>query len=224
MTENFPEIDRHEFETVSSELLYEGKILALRKDQVRMPGGNVAPREVVEHFAAVAVAAVDDEGRIALIHQYRHPVGRRLWELPAGLMDFAGEAAQPAAARELLEETGLVAEHWSVLADVALSPGFTDEVVRVFLARGLSRGERPPAHDEELDVVLEFKPLSDAVSWVFSGQITNATAATGILAAKLAVDGAARSRPADAPWPYQPTAFARRQAARGRREAQQKDH
>lgn len=203
---------RHTFETVSSELVYEGAIIALRKDEVRMPGGNVAPREVVEHHAAVAVAAVDEHGRIALIHQYRHPLGRRLWELPAGLMDLPGEPAQPAAARELLEETGFTAAQWSVLADVALSPGFTDEVVRVFLATGVAPGERPPAHDEELDVVLSWTPLDEAVARVFSGDIQNATSATGILAAKLALAGSGEPRPGDAPWPGQPTAFARRKA------------
>ncbi|PRC42006.1 ADP-ribose pyrophosphatase, partial [Mycobacterium sp. ITM-2017-0098] len=77
----------HAFSTVSSETVYVGKILALRADEVRMPGGGTARREVVEHFGAVAVVALDDDGRIVLIHQYRHPYGRRLWELPAGLLD-----------------------------------------------------------------------------------------------------------------------------------------
>lgn len=202
----------HDFELVSSQLVFEGAIIALRKDQVRMPGGNVAQREVVEHYAAVAVAAVDAEGRVALIHQYRHPIGRRLWELPAGLMDLAGEPAQAAAARELLEETGFTAANWSVLADVALSPGFTDEAVRVFLATDIAPGERPPAQDEELDVVLEWAPLDEAVARVFSGDIQNATSATGILAAKLALSGAGTPRPGDAPWPEEPTAFAQRKA------------
>ncbi|MGA8328259.1 MAG: NUDIX hydrolase, partial [Mycobacterium sp.] len=80
----------HVFETVSSEILYSGKIFAVRRDQVRMPGGKVVAREVVEHFGAVAIVAMDDDGRIPMVYQYRHAVGRRLWELPAGLLDVHG--------------------------------------------------------------------------------------------------------------------------------------
>ena len=94
-------VGEHVFETISSETLYTGKIFALRTDQVRMPGGNVATREVVEHYGAVAIVAMDDDGRIPLVYQYRHPFGRRLWELPAGLLDIAGEPPHLAAAREL---------------------------------------------------------------------------------------------------------------------------
>ena len=126
----------HVFETVSSETVYRGKILALRTDEVRMPGGGTAMREVVEHYGAVAVAAVDDHDRLMMIYQYRTALNRRLWELPAGLLDEPGEAPAVAAARELREETGLVADDWRVLIDVALSPGFCDEAVRVYLARG----------------------------------------------------------------------------------------
>ena len=91
----------HDFETVSSEIAYVGRILALRVDHVRMPGGAVVTREVVEHFGAVAIAAIDDDGNIALVYQYRHPLGRRLWELPAGLLDTAGEDPAETAVREL---------------------------------------------------------------------------------------------------------------------------
>jgi len=99
----------HLFETVSSETVYEGSILALRVDQVRMPGGGTARREVVEHYGAVAVAAVDGDQRVAMVYQYRHPVGRRLWELPAGLLDAAHEDPLATAQRELQEEAGLAA-------------------------------------------------------------------------------------------------------------------
>ena len=81
----------HDFETVATETVYRGKILALRTDEVRMPGGATATREVVEHYGAVAVAAVDDDEQLAMVYQYRHPLGRRLWELPAGLLDEPGE-------------------------------------------------------------------------------------------------------------------------------------
>ena len=201
----------HVFETVSSETVYRGKILALRTDEVRMPGGGTAMREVVEHYGAVAVAAVDDHGRLMMIYQYRTALNRRLWELPAGLLDEPGEAPAVAAARELREETGLVADDWRVLIDVALSPGFCDEAVRVYLARGLSQVGRPEADHEEADLTAHWLDLEDAARKVFSGEIVNATAAAGVLAAYAAITEGRPTRPADAPWPDRPKAFAARQ-------------
>lgn len=206
---------RHEFATVGSETVYEGAILALRLDQVAMPGGRVAEREVVEHHGAVAVVALDDQGRVAMIEQYRHPIGRRLWELPAGLLDEIDEPPVDAAKRELAEETGLAAEHWSVLVDVMASPGFTDECVRVFLAENLSAVDRPEARDEEADIVLEFVPLDDAVARALSGEFVNASAVSGILALAAARAGSTPLRPADAPWPDLPTTFERRKKSHG---------
>ena len=117
----FP-VGEHVFETTSSEILYVGKIFALRADRVRMPGGKSVTREVVEHYGAVAIVAMDDDGRIPMVYQYRHPFGRRLWELPAGLLDVDGEAPHLSAARELREEAGLQAETWQVLVDLNSSP------------------------------------------------------------------------------------------------------
>ncbi len=122
-----------------------GSIFALRADEVRMPGGGTARREIVEHYGAVAVVAIDDDGNIVLVYQYRHPFGRRLWELPAGLLDEGGEAPHVTAARELAEEAGLAAENWRVLVDLDSSPGFSDESVRVYLATGLRDVDRPEA-------------------------------------------------------------------------------
>lgn len=214
MTQDSSEGTRHEFDTVDSKVAYSGAILALRLDQVKMPGGRVAEREVVEHHGAVAVLALDDQGRIALIEQYRHPVGHRLWELPAGLLDAIGEEPVLAAQRELAEETGLSATTWSVLIDALPSPGFTDEAIRVFLAEGLSETERPEAHDEEADITLEFVPLDDVVVRCLAGEIVNATAVAGILALATARATGLELRPADAPWPDLPTAFERRKNAR----------
>ena len=97
---------------VDSETVYVGKIFALRADEVQMPGGTTARREVVEHYGAVAVVALDDDDNVVLVYQYRHPVGRRLWELPAGLLDLGGEPPHVSAARELEEEAGLAADDW----------------------------------------------------------------------------------------------------------------
>lgn len=206
-------VDEHVFETTASETLHTGKIFALRTDRVRMPGGNVVTREVVENYGAVAIVAMDDDGRIPMVYQYRHPFGRRLWELPAGLLDVDGEAPHLTAARELREEVGLAAETWQVLVDVDSAPGFSDESVRVFLATGLSEIERPEAHDEEADMTMKWCSLADSVRRVFSGEIVNSLAVSGILAAHAVTAGIAAPRPVDTPWTDRPTAFRARKAA-----------
>ncbi|WP_408009999.1 NUDIX domain-containing protein [Saccharopolyspora terrae] len=201
----------HEFTTLASEDVYVGRILALRADEVGMPGGGHARREVVEHYGAVAIAAIDEQERVVLVHQYRYPIGRRLWELPAGLLDVAGEPPVRTAQRELAEEAGLAAEDWSVLVDVATSPGFTDEVVRVFLATGLSEVTRPDAvGDEEADLIIERFPLAEAIRMAFAGEIVNGPAVAGLLAAQAARGGVAQTRPADAEWVDRPRRFAAR--------------
>jgi 8-oxo-dGTP pyrophosphatase MutT (NUDIX family) len=207
----FP-VGDHIFETTSSEILYVGKIFALRADRVRMPGGKSATREVVEHYGAVAIVAMDDDGRIPMVYQYRHPFGRRLWELPAGLLDVDGEAPHLSAARELREEAGLQAETWQVLVDLNSSPGFSDESVRVFLATGLTDVDPPEAHDEEADMTMEWYPLAEAVQRIFRGEIVNSLAVAGILAAYGVSEGVAEPRPVDAPWIDRPTAFSARKA------------
>ncbi|MBF6175867.1 NUDIX hydrolase [Nocardia blacklockiae] len=204
----------HDFETVASTTVYSGAILALRLDQVAMPGGRVVEREVIEHHGAVAVAALDDAGDVVLINQYRHPLGRRLLELPAGLLDQPGEDPLTAARRELAEETGLAAREWSVLVDVALSPGFTDESLRIYLATGLYDTDRPEPEFEEADLEIVRLPLDDAVRAALGGEIVNATAVAGVLALATARSREIALRPADAPWPGMPTAFLERKARR----------
>ncbi|NUS44983.1 MAG: NUDIX hydrolase [Mycobacteriaceae bacterium] len=207
MSTSEPRPGRHDFEAVASRTVYDGAILALRLDQVAMPGGRVVEREVIEHHGAVAVLALDDAGRIVLIRQYRHPLRRRLLELPAGLLDKAGEDPLDAARRELAEETGLAARDWRVLVDVALSPGFSDEVLRVYLARDLYSTERPEPEDEEADLEIMRMPLDEAVAAVFAGDIDNATAVAGLLAWSAAQAGNVELRRADAPWPGRSTRF-----------------
>jgi 8-oxo-dGDP phosphatase len=179
-----------------------------------MPGGRVAVREILEHPGAVAVAALDADDRLMMIYQYRHAVRRRLWELPAGLLDVAGEDPVATAKRELAEEAGLTATEWAVLLDIVPSPGFSDESVRVYLARGLSDVGRPElGDDEEADMATRWVSLSDGVGMVFSGEIVNATTAAGLLALALVAGAGVELRPADAPWQDRPTRFAERRTS-----------
>lgn len=208
----------HRFTVLSESDVYVGKIFAVRSDEVAMPGGGRSRRDVVEHSGAVAVLALDEHGHVVLIHQYRYPLGRRLWELPAGLLDVEGEDPLHTARRELAEETGLVAESWSVLVDVAASPGFTDHSERVYLARGLSEVNRPdPVADEEADLVVERVELARAVDMAMAGEIVNATAVSGLLAAEAVLAGRVRSRDAHTPWPDRPRAFVARRGQDPRR-------
>ncbi len=177
-----------------------------------MPGGNTARREVVEHYGAVAILAMDDDDRIVMVYQYRHPVGRRLWELPAGLLDMGDEPPHLTAARELKEEAGLSAQNWRVLVDLVSAPGFSDEGVRVYLATGLSDVGRPDAHDEEADLVVQWFPLDEAVRMTLSGEIVNTIAVSGILAAQVVRQDTDSLRPVDAEWVDRPRAFTRRKA------------
>ena len=179
-------------------------IVALRTDQVRMPGGHLAERDVVEHAGAVAVVALDEAGRVLMIRQYRHPVGAVLWEIPAGLRDVPGEPVAATAERELLEEAGYRASDWRGLCDYFSSPGMTDERLRGFLARGLT--EVAPAErdfvpqDEEAQLELAWVPLEQAVSGFLAGDLHNGAAAVGILSAYAARrDGFAGLRTTDAP-------------------------
>ena len=205
---------RHDFAVVSSQDIYQGKVMAVRRDEVRMPGGGTGIREILEHAGAVAVAALDADDRLMMIYQYRHAVQRRLWEMPAGLLDHAGEDALPTARRELEEEVGLAADEWSVLIDVVSSPGFSDESVRVFLATGLRDVGRPDlgADDEEVDLETHWVPLADAVAMVFDGTIVNSSCVAAVLAVHAVRTGAAKTRPVDVPWPDRPTRFAARRA------------
>jgi 8-oxo-dGDP phosphatase len=194
------------YDVVGTETKFKGNVITVRVDDVRMSDGKVAKREVVAHPGAVAIVALDDQGKIVLVNQYRPAVRARFDELPAGLLDVDGESALMAAQRELLEETGLAADEWNVLVDIYSSPGMTDEAVRIYLARGLAATNSDfEAEHEEITMTVFRESLSEAVRRVLSGTITNASAVSGILAA---VHGRATGwrdlRPADAPWAARP--------------------
>lgn len=205
----------HEFTVTESEVLLEAPIIAVRRDQVVMPGGTTAAREIVEHFGAVAVVAIDDEGRVALVEQYRHSVGQRLLELPAGLLDIHAEDELECAKRELQEEAGLAAEEWGVLVDLVTSPGFAEEAVRVFIARGLREVDRPEAEDEEADMQLSWVGVDDAAAKALAGEITNSIAVSGILAAARLLASGASPRSVDEPFRFRPASLANRRSAKG---------
>jgi len=189
---------------VSSAELARGRLVTVRTDKVRTPDDELAERDVVIHPGAVAALALDDDQQVLLIRQYRHPVRRLLWEIPAGLRDVAGEPPWATARRELLEEAGYRARDWRVLADYYTSPGFSTERLRVFLARDLDfvpAAERdfvPEA--EEAQLLVAWLPLDEAVRQVFAGELHNGVAALAILAAYAARSGGFDGlRPADAP-------------------------
>ncbi|TQS39895.1 NUDIX hydrolase [Cryptosporangium phraense] len=171
-----------------------------------MPGGRTALRDWVVHPGAVGVVAVDDADRVLLVHQYRHPVGRELWELPAGLLDVDGELAVVSAGRELAEEADLRAAEFEVLVDLLTTPGASNEAIRLYLARGLTPTDAPfERHDEEATMTTRWFALDEAVDRVLAGEIENAAAAAGILAAAAArARGWKGLRPAGAPWTARP--------------------
>lgn len=201
-----PLADRFEARpVVSSEVVLHGKVWDVVRERVDLGDAGEVVREFVRHPGAVAVAAVDEAGRICLIQQYRHPVRTFEWEIPAGLLDVDGEAPHLAAVRELHEEADLVADLWHVLADYVSSPGGMDEAMRVYLARGLTpvpEVERHTRDGEELGMPVRWVPLEDVRDAVLAGKIHNATLVVAVLAALTAREqGWASLRPVDAPWP-----------------------
>ena len=181
----------------SRETAYDGGFISVTEEQVQAPSGEELGRTVVHHKGAVAVVAVDDDGRLLVLEQYRHAVGHRLLEVPAGILDVEGESPEDAAARELAEEADLHAERWEHLATTFSSPGFTDEQVVVFLARGLSavpEAERTAREQEEAEMTSVWLGLHEAVAAVLDGRVHNALAVIGILAASARLGTATPSR------------------------------
>jgi ADP-ribose pyrophosphatase len=192
--------ERHAYQVLSTEVVYRGRVIEVHKDDVTMPDSGTSARDVVVHPGAVAVVALDPRG-ILLVNQYRHPVRAHLDELPAGLLDQHGEGALAAARRELAEEAGLAAQTWNVLVDHLSSPGMTDEAVRIYLARDLSDVDRDVQGHEEHEMTSSWVPLDEACRRVLAGELQNATAVVGVLAAdRAARDGFVGLRAADAPW------------------------
>jgi ADP-ribose pyrophosphatase len=193
-----------EFAVVDSTTLFQGRIVGVREDLVRMPDGSQARREIVAHMGAVVIVALDADENVVLVRQYRPAVRAWLTELPAGLLDVDGEPAHVAAGRELAEEAQLSAATWHTLLDLHTSPGFSDETVRVYLARDLEPAPRPDGfvvEHEEVSMTVSRMPLRAAVDAALAGEITNAASVAGVLATAAARANDWRGlRAADLPW------------------------
>ena len=190
----------------ASESVFTGRVWSVRTDVVDFDGEPVV-RDVIEHPGAVGVLVLDDRDRVLVIRQYRHAVGRMLWEAPAGLLDVPGETALDCARRELVEEAGLEADRWHVLVDFWNSPGGSTEAFRCFLARDVTPvdGGRPPGTAEERELPAEWVDLDDVVSGVLSGRLGNPTLVMGSLAAAAARSmGWATLREPDSEWAARP--------------------
>lgn len=190
----------------SSEQVFDGRVWDVRRDTFEL-GGRSIVREYVDHPGAVAVLALDDDDRVFLIRQYRHPVRTRSWEIPAGLLDVHGEDPLSAARRELAEEGDLVASEWAVLVDFFTSPGGSDEAIRVYLARGLSAtNEVFEREEEEAHMEHRWADLDECVDAVLARRVQNPSLAIGVLAAQAARARAWKSLgSADAAWPGRST-------------------
>ncbi|GGR59792.1 NUDIX domain-containing protein [Streptomyces roseolus] len=197
-----------EWQVVATATPFTGNKTSVRTDDVVMPDGSVARRDYQVHPGSVAVLALDDQDRVLVLRQYRHPVRQKLWEIPAGLLDVPGENPLHAAQRELYEEAHAKAGEWRVLADVYPTPGGCDEAVRIFLAGDLAdaEGDRFAVSEEEADMELARVPLDELVRGVLAGELHNTCLVVGVLSlvAARAGDGVEALRPADAPWPARP--------------------
>jgi 8-oxo-dGDP phosphatase len=188
----------------SAYTLRTNRVIDVRRDEV--VNAETFTRDVVVHPGAVGIIALDPDERVLLVRQYRHPVGHRLYEPPAGLLDVAGEDYLAAAQRELYEEGHVRANDWKVLVDAFTSPGMTTESLRIFLARDLTEvpvDERHNGVHEEADMPVVWAPLRDVVDRVLSGDLHNPTLVMGSLAAWAARNGAGYDalRAADVAWP-----------------------
>ena len=175
------ELSRMRETTVSSENIFDGAILHVRKDTVRLPEGHLANREVIRHIGAVCVIPVNDRLEVIMERQYRYPIDRVIWEIPAGKLDSPQEDRLSAIQRELREETGYTADEWTMIGEFYGACAYTDERISMYLARGLHAGTRHLDEDELLDVVAV--PLTELVDMVMSGEITDAKTQVAILKA-----------------------------------------
>lgn len=164
-----------------SEEIFNGVVLHVQRDTVRLPNGSETIREVIRHIGAVCVIPVLENGDVVMERQYRYPLDRVILEIPAGKLDAADEDRFSAIQRELREETGYTADEWTVLGDFHPAPAYSDEFITMYMARGLRKGDRHLDEDEFLDVYTV--PLKDLVEDVMAGRISDAKTQVCILKA-----------------------------------------
>lgn len=167
---------------LSSEVVFEGNLLNVFADKVELPNGKVASREYIKHPGAVAVVPITQEGNIVLVRQYRYPIGNVLLEVPAGKLD-KGEDPDTCAFRELEEETGYVAKSIKRIASIYTTPGFTDEVIHLYIAENLTLSNPHPDEDEFLDVEIYSK--EEIKTMIADGRINDAKSMLALLLAKI---------------------------------------
>lgn len=194
------------WEIIQSETLATGRVSNFRQDTVLTPSGERMQRQYVTHPGAVAIICWNDRDEIATVRQYRHPVGMEMIEPPAGLLDVTNESALAAAERELAEEVQLGATDWRVLTDLYTTAGGNQEVLRVFLARGVYHVERPDGfivEGEEVHMQFAWLPRTELMAAVRDGRCGNPSLVVGMWAldSTIANDALDELRPGDAPWP-----------------------
>jgi len=171
--------------TLTSQPKFEGRVLKVRLDEVELPNGATSTREIVDHPGGVAILALDEENNVLTVTQYRYAYGKTLLEIPAGKLEY-GEEPYSAAMRELREETGATTDKLIPLGEVYPTPGFCNEIIRLYLAKNLSWGEMDPDEDEFLHV--ERIPFTVMLDRVLSGEITDGKTAIAVMKAKLLLD------------------------------------
>ena len=194
-----------DFPITASTTVFDGAIWNVQRETFDFAGRPVT-REFIDHTGAVAILAIDDDDRVCVITQYRHPIRAIEWELPAGLLDFAGESALSAAQRELAEEVDLEAADWSVLLDFQVSPGGSNEALRVYLARGITpTGHEFERTDEESQIEKHWVALDELVDAVLARTLQNSILALAVLTAHASrARGWSTLAAAEEPWPRHP--------------------
>lgn len=172
-------------ETLTSKYLFEGRVIKLRFDEVRLQNGNTSTREIVEHPGGVCIAPVDENGNVLMVRQYRRPFDQMLLEVPAGKLNY-GEDPYECGVRELEEETGFTTDHMEFLGEAYLSPGFCNEVIHVYMTEHLIPGTLHPDEDEFINV--ERIPIDQLVTMIMSGEIRDAKTQIAILKLKNVLD------------------------------------
>lgn len=168
--------------TIESEMVYKGSFISLKVDKVLLPNGNTSKRAIVLHSGASVVVPIDEEGNVILVRQFRKPIEKEIIELPAGKLD-QNEDPLSCAKRELEEETGYIGNDFIKLTEIYTTPGFSNEIIHVYLALGLSKGKRNPDMDEFVEV---FKlKLDEAIEMIKDRKIKDAKTIIGLLMSKM---------------------------------------